>query len=588
MRRILILLCLLWSADAAFASRIDTVFVTSDSVSLALSYYVPASAMPASGYPAILCVHGFGGSKADYDAVATVYANAGYFVVAYTVRGEGIGAPAGNQSGGQFNWFTGDRELQDVAEIIDWMRRLPDVDSTRVGMEGASQGGLTTWGAIAKHVPVKCAVPIIAVPNYAETFTFNGCMNYAFVAAVNGAQQLGRVNLGKYITDTIIPTISADNYSSLTQLLGKRDLGAKIRSVNIPIFLQCSWYDQLFGTGAVLHAYDSIRTPKKLLIWAGDHSVPGGAIGDERLALTLRFYNRWLRGDTTENIMNPDSAVTFYETDNSSSFATSNAQLHANLEPQTFTKRYFFGPGGSLMEQPQSQPLVASSAYIQNLTNDLTYYFTTPPLDSDRTFMNAGAYLQLGSSGLRYQANILLWDVDDTGHTVMFTRGASEVRTDKAGRATIAYRLNPVVHTIRKGHRLRASLKFGMPLLVSSDEFGQSAFAPQESAFDTLFSQSQQYSYLVFSAFQLPDPAAVRPETVGVTQPTSSIVVLLGEPILAASSETVLYDLRGVCVSHADVNLLIPTEHLTPGLYFLRDRRSSGVVMRKVLILRDH
>jgi len=122
--------------------------------------------------PALLMFHGYSGSSGDWSAKLG-YVAAGFTVAALDVRGQGgLSQDPGGTSGwtlsGQFV-----RGLDDSAEklffrnvYLDTVRMaqivmdLPDVDATRVGATGGSQGGALTLACAALEPRIRLAAPI--------------------------------------------------------------------------------------------------------------------------------------------------------------------------------------------------------------------------------------------------------------------------------------------------------------------------------------------------------------------------------------------------------------------------------------------
>ena len=100
-----------------------------------LDVYLPKTAPPKGGWPALVAVHGGGwrgGSKTGYGKMAARFAQHGYVVVAVDYRLSRPGAPSwpGN--------------FDDVREAVRWLRRHAadyHVDPNRIAAMGASAGG---------------------------------------------------------------------------------------------------------------------------------------------------------------------------------------------------------------------------------------------------------------------------------------------------------------------------------------------------------------------------------------------------------------------------------------------------------------
>jgi ABC-2 type transport system ATP-binding protein len=106
-----------------------------DGTELAATLYEPTGE---GRHPAMLMTHGYGGSRADVDAWAAMYARNGYVTLTYDSRGFG-------DSGGEVN-VDGPKEVKDAQTLITW---LADDDSVttdgpndpRIGMDGLSYAG---------------------------------------------------------------------------------------------------------------------------------------------------------------------------------------------------------------------------------------------------------------------------------------------------------------------------------------------------------------------------------------------------------------------------------------------------------------
>jgi hypothetical protein len=57
----------------------------------------------------------------------------------------------------------------DITRLIDYLQTRPDVDGSRIGMTGFSEGGILTWMCSALDDRIKVAAPIIGVTSFADT-----------------------------------------------------------------------------------------------------------------------------------------------------------------------------------------------------------------------------------------------------------------------------------------------------------------------------------------------------------------------------------------------------------------------------------
>src|SRR5512133_273060 len=143
------------SAQGQVATLTDTTLVMSDGIVLDAVYGYPASGPSPAGYPAILFVHGFNGNKNNMRSYVQSFANDGYVTAAYSIRGQGF-------SQGDFDMFTSPRLMGDLRAVIAFIAALPNVNASKIGIAGASQGGIHAWAAAALGMPVACVVSVVA------------------------------------------------------------------------------------------------------------------------------------------------------------------------------------------------------------------------------------------------------------------------------------------------------------------------------------------------------------------------------------------------------------------------------------------
>lgn len=136
---------------------------------------------PTKRRPAVIVLHGTGGSKEGLKPWLVELAKEGIVAVAIDARyhGEREGASKGTEA---YNdaitraWRSPNGQPQehpfyydtcwDLWRTIDYLESRADVDPKRIGMFGISMGGIQTWLAAAVDERVAVAVPAIAVQSF--------------------------------------------------------------------------------------------------------------------------------------------------------------------------------------------------------------------------------------------------------------------------------------------------------------------------------------------------------------------------------------------------------------------------------------
>jgi cephalosporin-C deacetylase len=129
---------------------------------------------PAKKLPAVLQFHGYSGHSGDWVGKPLAYAGAGFCVAAMDCRGQGgrsedTGGVQGNTLRGHIIRGLDDPDAKkllfrqiflDTAQLARVVLALPEVDPTRVGAMGASQGGALTLACAALEPRIRRIAPI--------------------------------------------------------------------------------------------------------------------------------------------------------------------------------------------------------------------------------------------------------------------------------------------------------------------------------------------------------------------------------------------------------------------------------------------
>jgi len=262
-----------------------------DGVSLNTTVFVPMETPPEKGWPAVLFVHGLGGSKSVGSARS--YARQGYVTMAYTVRGQGQsegGAPSGGSS-----TIVGAREVRDLKRMLEWLVESYGVDSTRVGIVGGSQGGLHSWMAVAHGMGVAAAVPQNFTAEPSKAVTIGGSIHS------NAFRACRRGFVDSSLAAEVRRYLLAHDADSLVSQFGEpRNLRSGLAGANIPVMVQFAWEDGWGVANNVIDDFAQLEGPRKLYLGTGGHgSAKVRSESTFRQRWTRRWLDRWLKDEQT-------------------------------------------------------------------------------------------------------------------------------------------------------------------------------------------------------------------------------------------------------------------------------------------------
>ncbi len=120
--------------------------------------HIPETPKPDSGFPAVVMLHGWTGSRSSdhrlFVLLSRYLMGLGIASLRFDFRGSG-------ESEGDYSEMTLSREVEDAQEALNYLRDLPEIDSSRVSLFGFSMGGLVAalTAPIAKPYKVLLLAP---------------------------------------------------------------------------------------------------------------------------------------------------------------------------------------------------------------------------------------------------------------------------------------------------------------------------------------------------------------------------------------------------------------------------------------------
>ena len=167
-------------------------------------------------YPAMIVLHGTGGSKDGMKSWLTELASRGIMGVAIDARyhGDRSGGAKGSQAyvaAISAAWRSPKDRMEhpfyydtvwDLWRLIDVLEKRDGVDPKRIGMLGTSMGGIETWLAAAADERIAVAAPLIAVQSFRwslENEQWQGRANTIKAAHEAAAKDLGETGVNSKV-----------------------------------------------------------------------------------------------------------------------------------------------------------------------------------------------------------------------------------------------------------------------------------------------------------------------------------------------------------------------------------------------------
>jgi predicted acyl esterase len=268
----------------------------SDGVRIAASYFEPKGTPPASGWPAVVLLHGLGQTRNLSDFVnwspnlmaQKFLAPEGYAVLTFDARAHG-------ESGGQFT-LDGPRELQDLRELLTWLTTQHPVDAAHVGAYGASYGGALVWRAAAEGLPLAAIAPAATWTDLRDALAPQGHVRAGIVLGFS--QDIPRDRYGPEELQLLGDAMSESNIPAIRAYLATRSTRSQLGGVRTPTFILQGRRDFAFDADQAIAAFRLLKGPKRLYLGDFGHA-PATNPPDEftYAAMEVRtWFDRFLKG----------------------------------------------------------------------------------------------------------------------------------------------------------------------------------------------------------------------------------------------------------------------------------------------------
>jgi predicted acyl esterase len=285
------------AAPARAFSTQDVTITSADGTPIAATLTLPGAPAPSGGWPAVIFMHGLGGTRASTLAVAQAMGiGERYAVLAYDARGHG-------QSGGLVG-IDGPKEVADVKAVYAWLRDRSDVADTRIGGWGVSYGGGAAWNSLAAGVPWAALEVSMSWTDLRDALLPQGLAKTGVIAGFLGALDPKRVDPEVL---AIRDAAYAGNQAPVLPFAAARSSLPALKGLKTPVFMMQGRRDFAFGMEQALNAYRTLAGPKALWFGLSGHAPSPSVAADTQamLAEGARWYDRYLRGDTAARLARP-------------------------------------------------------------------------------------------------------------------------------------------------------------------------------------------------------------------------------------------------------------------------------------------
>ncbi len=606
---LMISLMLLTAAVSAQVIQNFTI-TASDGVSLEATLALPDSGAPASGFPTVVLIHGYGGDKDGMSFVSTYLTTLAYGCLTYSVRGQG-------NSGG-LSTTMGPRETQDLLEVIQHLRTMPGVDPERLAVAGGSQGGIHAWIAATHAMPgVKVIASLVGPPSFSLDLFPHNCIKQQLHFELN----LGAVRYDP-LRDRLREFVVKDQYDSALAFAASRDLEYLLDSVRIPVVHSTGWGDVLFPVNGAIRAVNRL-TQRGIPVWSyfgtNGHGEPVH-LGEYfyELGLMTSWFDRWLKGVPLDR-----SDVPFIVYADDRPGWPHHEVVGWPPEPQGTVRLYLAGTRlqttypSQAIERPFTQSYdstytpaegwadaYSGTAFTNAFHASPARFLSDPLADTLEVTGIPHTVLRLHSDASRFQSHLRIFDVvqTDTGSVwSLITRGANGVRKNIPGTSLESgFDCQALSHLLPAGHRIGVEVT----ALDMYDDYRAQIIPYFNSATSGVSSSAAEPSYVDLPLVGAARFVAVAPPP--VAQP-SAMILHQNYPNPFNPTTTIRFSLATSQQVHLEVVTILGQQvavlldgvveqgqhavqfngnGLATGMYICRMMTRSSTLERKMLLIR--
>lgn len=222
-------------------------------------------------FPCVVLSHGYMSNRSGEKHVQMGYRFPlqGIAVLRFDHRGAING-----ESSGKFEDTTLTGRVADLAAALGYLKRVKEIDGSRIGLLGSSMGGMTIL-ALPENQSIK-AIVLLSTP------TAFPPMN------AEDRESLAKLGYYQYPDGTGIKKAFFDD-------LTRYDLREEVKKVHCPLLIVHGDVDEVVPRHQAFMLYQNANQTKQLtLIPVGDHSFSSTETMNEVLALALDWFKKYL------------------------------------------------------------------------------------------------------------------------------------------------------------------------------------------------------------------------------------------------------------------------------------------------------
>ena len=266
------------------ATKYEFFITLPDGVQLDCSKFVPATPPPANGYPCIICCHGYGLNKEDSYGIAEDESSYGFYMFCYSMRGQG-------HSGGLSN-FISTTEMNDLMQVIQYVKDDANTNDERIAVIGGSQGGMIPFMAACNGAKIRCLVTELASSEFASDWIANGCIKMTFLWTLGYDESVVRYNEEvKQLRRWAVSDDKDDWDRLVTTLPVNRDYIDKVKNSQVHMLISNTWQDKFFNTNGMIKIKAELKVPYKM--YFGAVSGHGGDVSEDEDRFHEKLVDDW-------------------------------------------------------------------------------------------------------------------------------------------------------------------------------------------------------------------------------------------------------------------------------------------------------